>query len=326
MLAVAANDTLADNKKQADTLAVEGNALGRDGKFERAIHKFKQANALFQRALYDCNIGLAYVRLQQFHQAHLFFVRCKERWEKLEKRPQTPWVTQRVRETVAHLNAGNYSRASIAVTPSHAKVLLSAFETDEHPPMGREFWLPVGTHELVVTAPRHARHTQSLSITRGQLQSVTVTLAKLAPPPAPRPEPALPVPTPRRAAQTSKHKDAATTSVSTRVARKPKRPIAAIAVTASGGAALVAGGLFHALALQTKSDAEKLEDGQAFRDKRSKFRTQRNIALGLYGVGAAALGTGLYLWIRHSRKPARTSHLNISMNRNRTMVWAQWSL
>src|SRR5262245_24732927 len=86
----------AQPRARADELTQEGNDLGRQGQLDAAIAKFKQAYQLFPRALYACNLGLAYVRKQDWPRAHYFLSLCRSRWDADEGTTLQPWVNQRI--------------------------------------------------------------------------------------------------------------------------------------------------------------------------------------------------------------------------------------
>jgi hypothetical protein len=71
-----------------------------------------------------------------------------------------------------------------------------------------------------------------------------------------------------------------------------------------GVAGLVAGGVFHAQALASKSDAEALFAGPEFDAELDRFEHRRALALGGYAVGAVGVGVGLYLLLRPGDRPA----------------------
>src|SRR6185503_19019803 len=62
----------ADERARADQRARHGYELAQAGELNAAIREFKRALAIQPRAVYLCNIGLAYSELGRLHRAHWF--------------------------------------------------------------------------------------------------------------------------------------------------------------------------------------------------------------------------------------------------------------
>jgi tetratricopeptide (TPR) repeat protein len=95
-------------------------------------------------------------------------------------------------------------------------------------------------------------------------------------------------------------------------------PILAYSLIGGGVASLAAGGIFHAIALgnyrrnlawaSPDSTEEPPDDvtPESFDSSKSAYATQRTMSFVLYGVGGAALGTGLVLFLMDSRSEMST--------------------
>ena len=81
----------------------------------------------------------------------------------------------------------------------------------------------------------------------------------------------------------------------------------------TGIAVATAGGVFHTLALRSKDDANQHSpDSPEFDAALASFRTRRGVAIAAYGVGAIALGVGIYLAVT-SREATSTKRTYLSV-------------
>src|SRR5262245_36916970 len=64
---------------RADDLVVAGQARATAGRFEEAIAKFREADAVRPSALHSCLIGLAYLRAGRLDEAEREFAACRRR-------------------------------------------------------------------------------------------------------------------------------------------------------------------------------------------------------------------------------------------------------
>ena len=270
----------ADDRATADALIVEGNQLGRSGELDAAIAKFKEAFHLVPRAFYACNIGLAYARKEEWARGHYYLALCRSRWDADEKRPLEAWVNQRLDEAATRLEAGAFAPVRVDVKPAEAVLQVSAFSADEPVAAGALFWLPFGRHTLTVTAAGYREQVVEVDVKDREEKTIAVTLEVNG-----------------EGAKDAKESVALRPQTSPRSSRL--RGSSLRWVLLGGGAALLAaGGVTHVIALGTKGDAEELPPGDEFEDKRDSFRTQRKVAIALYGAGAIAAGIGLYMVLR----------------------------
>jgi hypothetical protein len=290
-----------DGKARADALVAEGSELGRAGKLEDAIAKFKEAEQAYSRAVHDCNIGLAYVRLENWVQAHFFLVKCRERWSREETRPMDDWVDKRVKEALAKLRAGDHGPVSLRVTPADATVAVSALGDGETWTGPRIVWLPYGEHTVTVTREGFTPRTETIAVSSSERIEMTVELEAISV--------ATPVePVPGRAIEPVSHSPSRNPRADDR--QSPSRGALPWVVLGVGIGAGIGGGVAHAIAFNTREDVKELQDtlGDDHPDTRARLddlSTQRKITYGLYAVGAVGVGVGLYLLLRSDDSDAR---------------------
>ncbi|MCE9574903.1 MAG: hypothetical protein K8W52_17265, partial [Deltaproteobacteria bacterium] len=99
-------------------------------------------------------------------------------------------------------------------------------------------------------------------------------------------------------------------------------------VYAAGGAAVIGlgvGAILHGRALATKDRANALVRGtDAFASERSRFGTQRAIAITGYALGAAAIGVAVWQWTRIHRDRA-PADLGVMIDGDRAMFVVEGS-
>jgi hypothetical protein len=99
---------------------------------------------------------------------------------------------------------------------------------------------------------------------------------------------------------------------------------APVTVLAIGAAALVAGGVSHAVALQRRSTAADLPPGPEFDAADSSYRRWRRAAVGLYVAGAVTAGVGTLWFLSRRRQRARHPLLSGSAGTDHAAVQAEW--
>ncbi|MBA3539036.1 MAG: hypothetical protein H0T79_05365 [Deltaproteobacteria bacterium] len=248
----------------AETLAREGEERARLGQLPEAIALFKQADALDPRASHACLIGLAYLRRERWAQAELYFGQCRERTPTSEALPD--WLVLAERQLDDHLRAANFAAVDIRVEPHDlaAEVSVSSFAPDEQ--FGpRRIYLPYGRHVVTGTAPGHTRVQATISITDRSPRQVVLRYA------------------------------------GAEAASGSRSRVLPWTITAVGGSLVVAGALVHAFGVKPVRDSlvtagNPEHPDPALYDRNSEvFDRRRQIAVGLYGVGAAAVLTGVVL-------------------------------
>lgn len=262
----------ADDKADADALVRDGQALGNQGDYRGALAKFKAAALKFERAVNDCNIGAAYAELGRWPQAQLFLDRCRSRTSNADQRA---FAEQRLAQVMTELGAGKFAAVEVVVEPAGAAFTVSSFAPDEKVLPPRVVWLAHGQHDLVIERDGFTRKT-----VRVEVPGPTRVSERLQPlleidlrPKGDRGISAAPVP---------------------RARASGRRRWGKILFYGGLGVA-AAGGVFHYLASSARGRAEDLPAGDAYDDEVATLKWQRAVAVGAYGVGGLAVGTGLYL-------------------------------
>lgn len=282
---------------EADALLREGSRHGEAGRWAEAIACFRRADALYPRALDDCNVGIAYAGWGRLAQASLHFALCRARVA-----GQLPdWVLRRHERVLSELRAGPFGRLRLSVEPADATAATPAFEPDEAwaPAMVQELWLPAGLQRLSVRAQGHRPELREVSIEPGGTTSVLVVLTPDAAPPALALRPPL-GPLPRASSRTR-------APPAPRLTARPGAGPWPLVSVAGGGVLVALGVAFHALAIGTKADAEGLdpvppgEPYPEFEGLAETYRLQRGAAIGMYSAGAIATAVGVIAWLLDRR-------------------------
>ncbi len=165
--------------------------------------------------------------------------------------------------------------------PAGAAFTVSSFAPDEKVLPPRVVWLAHGHHDLVIERDGYQPRT-----VRVEVPGPTRVSEKLVPQPEVDPTPerdpgvgvgTAPVPVPVPPARMS-----------------GRRRWGKILFYGGLGVAAV-GGVFHYLAYSARGRAEELPAGSGYDDEVATLKWQRAVAIGAYGVGGLAIGTGLYL-------------------------------
>jgi hypothetical protein len=171
--------------QSADRLVNEGIELADHGAYEDAIAKFRAAEEVLPRALNDCNIGLAYARLEKPAEAWFYLQRCKAR----KPEPDPPWLAARLEKARAALDGGRFAPVDLTAEPADTRVVAAAFLPDDLTAV-TPVWLPLGRWELVATRPDGVTEARTLTLETGGPAKMHVVVADPTPPPAPTPTPA----------------------------------------------------------------------------------------------------------------------------------------
>ncbi|MCE9579201.1 MAG: hypothetical protein K8W52_39120 [Deltaproteobacteria bacterium] len=137
-------------------LIAEGEALGKAGKYEVALARFREAARAFPSATHDCYVALTYFRLGGLTAARLYLDSAHRRGDEVPG-----WCSGRLEDQLgAELARRGYVAVDIAVKPADAIVSTG----DVRVVGGRRTWLPPGP--IAVTAERagYERATQDAAI------------------------------------------------------------------------------------------------------------------------------------------------------------------
>ncbi len=272
-----------DRKAEADALVAEGIALGEKGQFGAAIGKFLQADERYPRAIHSCNIGLAYRHWKRLPQAHLFLQRCRV----LATAKLPRWVDKEVRSVSRKLRKGSYAALTIHASPAGTTVRLPTL-VDRRARFSTplRIWAATGTqHELVLELAGHKtlRHVVDVADRAERrldlaLEPVSLlTVERRDPELRERPRPAVLI----------------TTELPPRASTWPGWLSVGLGVAAAG-----VGGVLHGLASSRADRIRDMVEGADADSELSTFEIERGLALGMYAVGAAAIGVGSWLLAR----------------------------
>ncbi len=330
----------ADPEQQASALVEEAAALGRKGQLAEAIATFKRAEALHPRAIHVCNIGLAYVRLNRWPQAQFFLSACRERWSQEQTSPIDEWVNKRLREAIGKLSAGDFAPITVKSSPAGAAIESSSFLPDETFRGPRIVWLPTGKTELKASLSGYLQDTRSIIVEKGVAQEIAFVLT---------PEP-IEEPTPNgddtkvgsehdgkgqkgdaEVAELDTPTESSSQGTTSSLVSSPMPPPRSTSpvwpwiATATGVALIGAGAFVHNSALEAKHEAERYPVGDDFDTWNDRFSTRRTATLALYGLGAGALGTGLYFLLHADTSEGAKSWVQLRSTGHDTRVSVHWT-
>lgn len=274
---------------QRQDLQLKGEQLAKEGRFVDAIESFKAADKIQQRASHACLIALAYTRRELWSQAQLWLSTCFARQNTNDPLPDwAPLAEKQIKERLA---TANVVEVTIEVKPAgtKAKITVSSFAPDEdfEP---RTIHLTPGTHVVFAKAEGHGDKQQTLTLTDKKPQKVVFDFGDGQVKPPDGGNVIAPVPEPTRSS--------------------PAAPSNALStgLIAGGGAAIVGGVVAHVLmarvgnqldAADTPGEYAALDDG--------RFELRRNLAIGLYVVGAGLAVTGVLIRKKHNPEAATVS-------------------
>jgi tetratricopeptide (TPR) repeat protein len=239
-------------------LRAEGDALGKAGKYELALARFRAAAGQFPSATHDCYVALTYFRLGGLTAARAYLDSAHRRGDEVPG-----WCAGRLEDQLtAELARRAYLAVAVTVTPADAIVAIGDLRVRG----GRQVWLAPGP--------------------------VTVTSARAGFDPQ-RQDATIPATAPARgvaiALHLARHVDAP-------VHHRPWLAYGALAVggaLAAGGAVMHATALDTRAAAQ-----QFYAKDPRFAPLDARFQLQRALALGGYAAGAVAIAAGVYLLIR----------------------------
>ena len=308
-LAWLASDALA-GPQDAARLRAEGEAFAKQHRYEDAIRSFKQADVEEPRGDNDCFVALAYRRLERWAQAEMFLTRCRSRLKPGEAAPS--WTANLATEISDGLTRTGHARVVIGVEPAEAaasaQITVSAFAPDEHVAPGA-IYLPAGKHLIEVSATGFTSGSQTVVVESGRETAVVVKLAppETAPPPPPPVVEKKPEPEPRRQPMT---------------VVEPRSGVGWFCL-GLGAAAFAAGGVFNYLALHNQDLLYEADTDAQYRKHEGRFDAQRVGTYVGYGVGAAAIGAGLYLLLRPQK--TRTVWVSAEVEETGASLLLEWA-
>ncbi|MEP6652623.1 MAG: PEGA domain-containing protein [Myxococcales bacterium] len=288
-------------KAAAREKLVAGDRLLKQGEFQQALAAFKEAYVLFPSAKIHYNFGLAYQGMGRIAEALDAFDAF------LEGAPDAqPEVRERARATLEGL-MGQVGTVRVTADLDGASVIVDGRDVGKTP-LARNLRLDPGPHLLLVDGGvARQSFTQRLNIVAGASTSAAVILPlRVTPPVATAAAPAVAKPTePSMGGPGAIPAGTAPLSSGTPESATPSAGrswrVAGIAV-ASAGAVCLAAGLVFGLAARSASN-----DVSARYDESRDSAGKRNEALQWvgYGVGAAAVAAGAFLFVHGAKVDER---------------------
>ncbi|CAN5726937.1 hypothetical protein BH11MYX2_BH11MYX2_13640 [soil metagenome] len=256
----------------AEEMRSRGEQLAKDGRFTEAIDAFKAAERIEPRARHSCLIALAYIRREAWPQAEIFLEQCEKRATPADPVPE--WVPAAKQQLADRLAQAKVSAVDIKVEPAGVtpKLAVSSFALDElFDP--RTIHLPPGRHTIIATAQGYNDAQKTITVNGTEPQTVTITM--------------LPVGT----VESRPPPDAV--KVQPQAASASKLPY--VIMGAGAGVAII-GGIVHVTKMRsTRDDIDSATTIHDYNSKVDTFHKWRNVTIGMYAVGGAAIVTGLVL-------------------------------
>lgn len=271
---------------------------------QEATQLFKDALALGDDPLIECDLGLALHYLGEDARAHARLTRCMPRLAAVS--PDKVAGYRGVEDEVAAAVAKDHVAVDVATSPPGAVVSVSTFPADETVLAPTLIWLRPGKHTLTAHVDGHVDIATTIELTdadvtararktwRGKLEKEPGEIAPIRRDPEVPPERVDAPPPPARS----------------------KTP--AYATLAAGGVLLVGAGVVHYLAYDKKQHLGTLR-GAEYNDYLPTYQTYQRATIGLYAAGAVATGVGAWLYLR-ARTPAPIS-VSPTPEGDGAMVW-----
>lgn len=280
---------VAAHAETADELVAEGQELARQGRIGDALARFRAADAAEPRPVNSCLIGLAYLRGGALGNAELSFTQCHRR---AQATPLPAWVAKEEQDLAQRLAASELGTVTLTVDPTVTTLTVPALLDGAAFPATRTLRLPAGTHRIAGRTAAGRELALSIDVRARGTHDGRLAPAASASTESPTEEPAtLTGPTPPL-------------DVALRAPVAPSRSIVPTVLLATGGAALVAGGLVHVLAVRpARADLDEADSPTAYDDLLDDYTGPRNLTVALYAVGAAAVITGAVLGWRRTDAP-----------------------
>lgn len=258
--------------ESGEELRTRGEQLAKDGRYSEAIDAFKAAEKVEPRARHACFIALAYTRRELWAQAEIFLEACHKRATASDPLPEwVPMVDDLLAERLALA-----APIDIRIEPADADVTLavSSFANDELM-KPRTIHLPPGRHVVIATAKGFNDAQKTIEVADKSPQVVTITMLPIA----------------------SKVADDGGTVGSGRIVRTEPQSRVPLVLMGAGAGIGVIGGVAHVFAYwPARKDLAMIpETAPGYAAAEARWSSRRTLTIGLYGVGAATLITGLVL-------------------------------
>jgi hypothetical protein len=285
------------DKAQAAKLAAEAESFGKKQQFADALRNYKRAAELDPgTAAYKCNIGMAYYALGDEARAHLHFGRCHKQ--------NGGWpanVEDVVNYVIGVLGKEDFTPLTIQGTPADAEVLINLYSEEGPLVAPVTVYVPYSNYQIEVRAQGYATKTIPVEASSRGEKSVSYTLEPAVGGGEGDSEPAGPGAGGGNLVGSGGEVDK---QIDTGGGRK-KWPL----FVAAGGAVAGVGGFLFRRAAKSKQDelcnltangscdspVEPGNQGEAD-ELKDQMRSREVVSWSLFGVGAAAIGAGLFLY------------------------------
>jgi hypothetical protein len=295
------------SKEQAARLAAEAESYGKKQQFADALRNYKRAAELDPAtAAYQCNIGMAYYALGDEARAHLYFGRCYK-----ANRGWPANVEDVFNYVVGVLGKEEFTPLKIQGTPANAEVHITLYAEEGPVVAPATVYVPHSNYQIEVRAEGYESAVIPVEANTRAEKTVTYRLERAASSGDTTSEPA----GPSAATPVSSGGE-----VGTRVDSGGGRKMWPLAL-AGGGVVAGVGGYFARQSAKDKQTAlceltidegncdASLKPGvrEEADDLRRQMRVREILSWSLYGVGAAAIGAGLYLYFTQPEEGASSS-------------------
>jgi tetratricopeptide (TPR) repeat protein len=239
------------------------------GELESALADLQRAEGLAERAedpsLPNIRFNIARV-LEQLGRDEA----ALEAYERYDALPDASHRKQKAFAAMQALQRKVFAVLSVACAPAGAVVEIEGLVDGMHPCPWQYDRVPPGRYTVAVSAPGYTPKTTEVEVAAGDARSVQVNLQPDA------------LSDPAGAVRASRDEGGV--------------PVLPVAVLGAGAAVAGVGGVFTALAVERRDEAEALAPGATREDAVSSFETFRALSYVLYGVGGAlaAVGGGLF--------------------------------
>lgn len=253
----------------------EASRLYLEQDFEGALAALEKAEPLAEAAKDPSlanirfNIARCYEQLERWPEALAAYEAYNALPDDAHRKERAWAATRKLREKV-------FATLSVSCFPAGASVRIAGVTNGEVGCPWQSKEVRPGNYVVEVGHPGYEAASREVLVVAGKAQNVKIEL---------RAKPSA------SAAVTGAAPDLTATTV------EPAAPTPVLpwAVIGGGAAALVAGGVFHGLALNDKDEAEELPPSEDRDDVVESFELKRNLAFVGYGVGAAGVVAGVVL-------------------------------
>jgi hypothetical protein len=284
-------------------MRARGEQLAKDGRYTEAIDAFKAAQRIEPRARHACLIALAYIRRELWPQAEIHLEQCEAKATEADPVPE--WVPTAKQQLAERLSTVNVAPVTIKVDPAYTQVKLavSSFAPDElFDP--RTIHLPPGRHVIIATATGFNDAQKTIEVVDKTPQEVIITMLPITTGPTGPEGPSVVGPAP------------------------PKSKVPLV-IMVGGGAVLLGGAASHLLWYKGLRDDLQREGDAGNTDEYNrilpKYNRARGVTIALYGVGGAAVITGLILNFTVFKGKEAPAQVSVVPTNDGGMLTVGWS-